>query len=121
MPGPARLAATSVAGGDDSPRVGWTAQHANEGATMRTIGTLALCAAMAAIISCGSKTGGGDDGTGDDDDSPQPEPEWTIDVDMSGLDRFVPAGTATWPVAGRATASEGLAGVEVAESAATVG
>jgi hypothetical protein len=57
-----------------------------------------------------------------DDDPPPPPAEdpWSIDVDMSGLDRFVTGGAETWPVGGRATASEGLSGVEVNGAPATV-
>ena len=51
------------------------------------IATIVLCAAT--IISCGGQPGGGgsDDGGGDDD-GPDPQPAWTIDVDLSGLDRL---------------------------------
>lgn len=50
--------------------------------------------------------------TGDD---VEPDPKgWTITVDMSATNRFVdPATSPTWSVAGDATATEGLAGVEV--------
>ena len=65
------------------------------------------------VGACGNRAGeGGDDGG--DDTGPVPEPAWSIDVDMSGLDRFVPVGTTTWSVGGIATASEGIASVEVA-------
>ena len=72
------------------------------------------------LVGCGNKmgTGEGDDGGGDD--GPIPEPAWSIDVDMSTLDRFVPLGTTTWHVAGTATASDGLASVDVAGAAATL-
>jgi hypothetical protein len=71
------------------------------------------------LVGCGKEMGpGGDDGGGDD--GPIPEPAWSIDVDMSTLDRFVPLGTTTWHVAGTATASEGLASVDVAGAAATL-
>jgi hypothetical protein len=51
------------------------------------------------------------------DQTPEPEPDpkgWTITVDMSGLDRFVqPGDSASWPVSGVATATEGLQSVKV--------
>ena len=43
---------------------------------------------------------------------------WKIDVDMSGLDRFVPAGTTTWTVGGHARSSLPLINVDVAGTAA---
>jgi hypothetical protein len=54
--------------------------------------------------------------TATDTMTPEPDPKgWTITVDMSGLDRFVVPETATsWPIAGRATATYGLASVTVA-------
>src|SRR5215470_5711413 len=76
----------------------------------------ALASICVILVGCG-KPSMGDDGTGDDDNPKG----WTITVDMSGLDRFVQPATATsWHVSGTATASEGLAGVTVAESAVTV-
>lgn len=67
------------------------------------------CAALVAVIGCSSKSSVGDM------TEPPPDPKgWTITVDMSGLDRFVQPGDATtWPIAGVATASEGLASVTV--------
>lgn len=85
---------------------------------MRTIRTLTM-AAVLFLGACGKEVGGGDDGGGDDT-GPIPEPAWTIDVDMSGLDRFVPLGTTTWSVGGTATGSEGIASVDVAGTAATL-
>ena len=68
-------------------------------------------AAMSALVALGacSSPKSGPDGT------VEPDPKgWTITIDMSGLDRFVlPADAASWPVAGIATASEGLASVAV--------
>jgi len=60
------------------------------------------------LVGCsGSKAGS------DDDVVPDPE-GWTITVDMSPTDRFVqPETTTTWQVRGEATATEGLAGVDV--------
>ncbi len=48
-------------------------------------------------------------------DEALPDPKgWTITVDMSGTDRFVqPETSTTWIVKGEATATEGLASVEV--------
>jgi hypothetical protein len=48
-------------------------------------------------------------------DQVEPDPKgWTITVDMSATDRFVqPATSTTWSVGGEATATEGLASVEV--------
>jgi hypothetical protein len=86
--------------------------------TMRTIPTITVTVALF-LFGCGNRTGGGDD-DGGDDTGPLPEPAWSIDVDLSGLDRFVPLGTTTWTVGGTATASEGLASVEVGGGAATV-
>jgi hypothetical protein len=83
------------------------------------ITTLALALSLA-LVGCSSKLGGG--GDDDDDVSPPMPDEWAIDVDVSGLDRFVPAGTATWTVAGRAESRpHELAGVSVADAPATVG
>ena len=86
---------------------------------MRTIslaGVLAL-ALLGSGSGCGKDVGGGDDDGGGDDAPPTPEDAWRIDVDVSGLDRFVPLGTETWTVAGSVTASEGVAGVDVADAA----
>lgn len=60
----------------------------------------------------------GDPDLGDPEPDP-PEP-WTLDVDVSGLDRFVVGAPATWPLRGRATASLGLDRVEVAGAPATL-
>lgn len=85
---------------------------------MRSIRTLALISILF-LIACGKEMGpGGDDGGGDD--GPIPEPAWSIDVDLSTLDRFVPLGTTSWHVGGTATASEGLASVDVAGAPATL-
>jgi hypothetical protein len=82
------------------------------------IRTLALVMVLF-LVACGTRpSDGGDDGGGDD--GPIPEPAWTIDVDMSGLDRFVPAGTTTWSVGGVATGSEGIASVDVAGAPAAL-
>lgn len=86
---------------------------------MRALGI--LCVVV--IVGCGD----GAEGTmqGDDDDDgggpKPPEPAWRIDVDMSALDRFVTGGATTWTVAGVATASLGLAGVDVAGAATAAG
>lgn len=76
---------------------------------------------LAAIVTAGCSThlpGTGDDSGGDD--GPLPEPTWSMDVDVTGLDRFVPLGTTTWTVAGTVISSDGLAGVDVAGAPATV-
>jgi hypothetical protein len=72
---------------------------------------LLTCTALV-VLGCSSKPAS-------DDMTTEPDPKgWTITVDMSGLDRFVqPNGTTSWPVAGVATATEGLASVTVAEAA----
>jgi hypothetical protein len=77
---------------------------------METIRTLGLAAWLVALgaLGCSREPGGNDEGGAD------PPPGWRIDVDLTGLDRFVPEEATRWTVAGRATASEGLAGVEVA-------
>src|SRR5687767_1729998 len=61
----------------------------------------------------GKSTGGGDD--------MPPDPKgWTITVDMSSLDRYVAPETATeWTVRGKATATEGLASIDVANMPST--
>ena len=68
----------------------------------------ALPCAFIALIACSKSPGGGED-------TPEPDPKgWTITVDMSGLDRFVqPPDATSWPVAGVATATEGLQSVTV--------
>src|SRR5690349_19621075 len=74
---------------------------------------LVLAAIITATTACSSKMGGaGDDAGGDD--GPLPEPTWSLDVDMSGLDRFVPLSTTTWAVAGTVTGSGEIEGVDVA-------
>ncbi len=75
--------------------------------------------AFVALAACSNDAG---PGAGDDGDDVPPLPSWKIDVDLSGLDRFAPPATAdatTWTIAGKATASEGLAGVTIAGTAAT--
>ncbi|MCW5802045.1 MAG: hypothetical protein KIT31_06635 [Deltaproteobacteria bacterium] len=67
------------------------------------------------IMGCSGK----DNGDGGDDGPPDPK-GWSIEIDMSPLDRFVAPATATaWEVSGIATASAGLAGLEVAGGAAS--
>jgi hypothetical protein len=84
---------------------------------MRTV-RLAL-ALLALTIGCGKDVGGDDDSAGDDDGTPPPPPTaWRLDVDMSGLDRFVPVGSTSWAIGGTVTATEGLAGVDVGGAAA---
>jgi hypothetical protein len=71
--------------------------------------------AIGFVGACSNKDGTGDDGWED-----LPPGEWRIEVDMSGLDRFVPAGTTSWTVGGGVRSSEPLAGVDVAGAPATV-
>ena len=61
---------------------------------------------LAVAVGCSTNSGPGE----------EPDPKgWTITVDMSGLDRFVVPETSTsWPVAGWASATAGLIGVDVA-------
>lgn len=67
-----------------------------------------------ALIGCSSKTGA-------EGDTPEPDPKgWTITVDMSGFERFAPPDATSWPVNGTATATEGLASVDVNGAPATV-
>ncbi|MDQ3340605.1 MAG: hypothetical protein M4D80_36065 [Myxococcota bacterium] len=50
------------------------------------------------------------------DDTPPDPKGWTITVDMSGLDRYVVPETETnWTVRGKATATEGLATVDIGD------
>ena len=67
-------------------------------------------AVLAALAGCSGSKATSPDGT------TEPDPKgWTITIDTTGLDRFVqPADAATWPIAGRATASEGLDSVAIA-------
>jgi hypothetical protein len=67
-------------------------------------------AVLAALAGCSGSKSTSPDGT------TEPDPKgWTITIDTTGLDRFVqPADAATWPIAGRATASEGLDSVAIA-------
>lgn len=56
------------------------------------------------------------------DDAPPDPKGWAITVDVSGTERYVvPETAAVWRVAGTATATAGLAGVEVAGMAAEIG
>src|ERR1043165_2046820 len=68
---------------------------------------LMWAAALVAAVGCSK--------SGSDQTQPEPDPKgWTITVDMSGLDRFVqPADSTSWPVNGVATATEGLASLQV--------
>lgn len=77
---------------------------------MRALASIAL--ALCASIGCSGKTTAEDEG----EDELPPDPKgWTIDVDLAGTDRFVqPVDSATWPVAGVARASDGVASVTVA-------
>lgn len=63
---------------------------------------------LAGIVGCASHVDGGGG------DVPPGSSGWAIDVDMSGLDRFVPLGTTTWPVRGHVKASAAIAEVDVA-------
>jgi hypothetical protein len=74
---------------------------------MRSIVWFALVA-----LGCGSSKG--------PDDMPPDPKGWTITVDMSPLDRYVAPETETsWTVKGKATATEGLASIEIAGAAAS--
>ncbi len=65
------------------------------------------------VMGCSGNSGGGDD------DIVEPDPKgWTIEVDMSATDRFAPPEATMWPIAGEATATEGLASVDI-DGAAT--
>jgi len=81
---------------------------------------LVLAAIISATTACSSQLGGGGGDDTGGDDGPLPEPTWSIDVDVSGLDRFVPLGTTTWTVAGSVTSSDPLDGVDVAGVPATL-
>jgi len=70
--------------------------------------------AAATAIACSHHAKGGDGSS-----SPPPD-GWQIDVDMSALDRYVPLGTTTWPIAGKVTSLLPLAGVDVAMAPASV-
>ena len=65
-------------------------------------------AALVAAIGCSKSPSAGDPAS-------EPDPKgWTLSIDMSSLDRYVqPADSATWPVAGIASATEGLLSVTV--------
>lgn len=67
-------------------------------------------AVLAALTGCSGSKSTSPDGT------TEPDPKgWTITIDTTGLDRFVqPADAPTWPIAGRATATEGLDSVAIA-------
>lgn len=65
-------------------------------------------------IGCASDTGKPPGPGGATDGDGEGEPAFLIEVDTSATDRFVVGAATSWPVAGRATASLGLAGVEVA-------
>ncbi len=80
-----------------------------------TIGVLACSAPKG-----GGGGGGGGGGTPDAGPPPLNPPAWQITVDMSSLDRFVTGAPPTWPIHGVATASLGLAGVDVSLAPATV-
>jgi hypothetical protein len=70
---------------------------------------------------CSSKAPGGPMTGGDDDGvTPPGEAPYTLAVDMSKLDRYVTGAPATWPVVGVASASLGLAGVDVETMPASV-
>ena len=75
---------------------------------MRLHGWLALLA-----LGCSGKTSGTED--------MPPDPKgWTITVDMSATDRYVqPESSMAWVVAGKATATEGLASIDVGGVAAS--
>src|SRR5436190_1180324 len=77
---------------------------------MRAYGLIALT-----VLGCGGKNAG--------DDGVEPDPKgWTIDVDMSATNRFVdPADSTTWPVAGAATATEGLSTIAVNDAPVSIG
>nr|MBA2544205.1 hypothetical protein [Deltaproteobacteria bacterium] len=79
---------------------------------MRTWLEIALIAMMGCSV--GDKSG---------DDEVEPDPKgWTIDVDMSATDRFVqPETSTTWRIHGRATATEGIASIDVAGAPAERG
>lgn len=54
------------------------------------------------------------------DDAPPDPKGWTITVDMSPLDRYVDPAATSWTVRGIASATEGLASVDVDGRAATI-
>lgn len=64
---------------------------------------LGLAASVALVGACG------DNLRPDEEPLPPGLDGWAIQVDMSGLDRFVPAGTATWPVGGHVRSTLALA------------
>jgi hypothetical protein len=70
---------------------------------MRAYALIAL-----SLVGCSGKSGGGDDTT-------EPDPKgWTIDIDMSGTNRFVdPASSTSWAIAGRVTSTEELGEITV--------
>ena len=76
---------------------------------MRRFASIAL---LIVVVGCSGKS------AGPEEDQPEPDPKgWTITVDMSKTDRFVQPGTETsWPVAGVATATDGIASIDVAGS-----
>lgn len=78
---------------------------------MRAYALIALC-----VMGCSESSGA------DDDDVVEPDPKgWTITVDMSGTDRYVQPETSTmWTINGEATATEGLASVDVGGMPATL-
>lgn len=78
---------------------------------MRALASFALIVGVVGGA-CSGKTTGEE---GDDDTLPPDPKGWSILVDMSPTDRFVqPMDSATWPVAGVARASDGVASVTVA-------
>ncbi|MBA3458956.1 MAG: hypothetical protein H0T46_03275 [Deltaproteobacteria bacterium] len=81
---------------------------------MRRFASIAL---MIVVVGCSGTS------TGPEEEQPEPDPKgWTITVDMSKTDRFVQPGTETsWPVAGVATATDGIASITVAGSSVEVG
>ncbi len=77
---------------------------------MRSL-SLSLCLV---VVGCGDNLGGEPDPEGDDTPLPPGLAGWSIEVDMSGLDRFAPREAETWVVGGHVRSSEALAEVEVA-------
>jgi hypothetical protein len=69
-----------------------------------------------ALTGCSGKSG-------DNEEVVEPDPKgWTIEVDMSATDRFVqPETSSTWRIHGMATATDGIASIDVAGAAAERG
>lgn len=77
---------------------------------------LTACTGEMAIV---DMTRDGPPGRPADPVDPDAPPPWSLTIDTSGMDPFLPATATTAPVRGRVTASEGLGRLEIAGTPAT--